>query len=121
MRRLRDLSSRVRVELDREGMRWIVPRTQLNTPIIPIVTGSVASALSLASHLRNAGIFAPAIRPPSVSRGASRVRLSLRSDLEDREVDQLLEAVYQFPGHRSADINSDLDHSVTAQDVSAAP
>ena len=34
------------------------------SPIVPIITGSPAAALALASHLAEQGIHAPAIRPP---------------------------------------------------------
>ncbi len=52
--------------------------------IIPVVAGSDAAAISLSQHLEDCGIFAPAIRPPTVPDGQARVRLSL-SLLHTRE------------------------------------
>ena len=81
--RVLQLSARVRQTL---GLHGTV------TPIIPVVTGSAASALQLSTSLREAGFFAPAIRPPTVAPGKARVRLSLRADLEDADIDRLLDA-----------------------------
>jgi 8-amino-7-oxononanoate synthase len=47
------------------------------TQIVPIVVGGENEALSLADYLRDGGIFAPAIRQPTVPEGTARVRLSL--------------------------------------------
>jgi len=63
------------------------------TPILPLVTGSAASALALAEQLRDAGILAVAIRPPTVAPGTARVRLSLRADLSDEDVAGLIRVV----------------------------
>jgi len=63
------------------------------TPILPLVTGSAESALALAARLRDAGILAVAIRPPTVPPGAARVRLSLRADLSDEDVTGLIKVV----------------------------
>ncbi|MHC4562449.1 MAG: aminotransferase class I/II-fold pyridoxal phosphate-dependent enzyme [Planctomycetota bacterium] len=45
--------------------------------IIPVVVGSAADALAVSGRLLEAGFFTPAIRPPTVAPGASRLRLSL--------------------------------------------
>ncbi len=60
------------------------------TPIVPLVTGSAERALGLSERLMQRGFFAPAIRPPTVAPNASRVRLSLRADLADEDVQRLL-------------------------------
>jgi 7-keto-8-aminopelargonate synthetase-like enzyme len=48
-----------------------------NRPIIPIILGDEAQALDAAAKLREQGIFVPAIRYPSVARGAARLRVTL--------------------------------------------
>ncbi len=48
-----------------------------DSQIIPIIVGDAASALRLSARLRESGILAPAIRPPSVPVGQSLVRISL--------------------------------------------
>lgn len=47
------------------------------SPIIPILTGSPEAALAMAHALLEEGILAPAIRPPTVPQGKSRLRLSV--------------------------------------------
>ena len=67
---------------------WLKPRP-VATPIFPLITGSPASALLLGEHLAAAGFLAAAIRPPTVKAGTSRVRLSLRADLDPTDIDRL--------------------------------
>ncbi len=57
------------------------------TPIIPLLIGDSRQALLFSERLLKSGIYAPAIRPPTVPRETSRIRFSLmathaRSDLE---------------------------------------
>lgn len=49
-------------------------------PIVPIVIGDAATALAVGRELEARGIYAPAIRPPTVPRGESQLRVTLRSD-----------------------------------------
>lgn len=57
--------------------------------IIPIVIGAADEALTLSRALLNSGIYVPAIRPPTVAEGESRLRLSL-SYHHEREHCELL-------------------------------
>ncbi len=57
------------------------------THIIPVLVGSADRAMEMAANLRQAGIFAVPIRPPTVPMGAARIRVSVMathtaSDLE---------------------------------------
>ena len=63
------------------------------TPIVPVVAGESDAAMRMSRRLEARGFLAPAIRPPTVPRGAARVRLSLRADLHDDDVDQLVDAI----------------------------
>ncbi len=47
------------------------------TQIIPVLAGDNATALSFAAALREAGLMAVALRPPTVPAGKARVRFSL--------------------------------------------
>jgi 8-amino-7-oxononanoate synthase len=60
-----------------------------DTQIVPFITGSEQSALSLSSFLREAGIAAPAIRPPTVPAGMSRVRFSVNKALTPARIDEV--------------------------------
>ncbi len=62
-------------------------------PIVPILIGDVEQALQLSSQLRDMGIIAPAIRPPSVPLGESLLRISLSADHTDEMINQLLSAI----------------------------
>jgi 8-amino-7-oxononanoate synthase len=57
------------------------------TPIIPLIIGEAGIAVRFSSRLMDHGIYIPAIRPPSVPAGTSRLRITLmathtRKDLE---------------------------------------
>lgn len=55
--------------------------------IIPVIVGSEEEALEMERELFEAGFFAPAIRPPTVPPGKSRIRLSLTAHRRDDAVD----------------------------------
>lgn len=58
--------------------------------IIPILIGSAEKTNSIASNFRKEGLFVPAIRPPSVPAGSSRLRISLASSHSPQHLQQLL-------------------------------
>jgi 8-amino-7-oxononanoate synthase len=64
------------------------------TPIIPVMIGDPAKAVIFAEKLQEKGIFAPAIRPPTVPVGESRIRLTVTSDHSSNEIDYLLKCFY---------------------------
>lgn len=95
-RRLKQSATYLREQLESAG--WpIEPITTTNppTPIIPLIVGNEQDASALQAKLLDADIFAPAIRPPTVAPGQSRVRLSLRCDLTRQDLDKVLEAIGQ--------------------------
>jgi 8-amino-7-oxononanoate synthase len=61
------------------------------SPILCINQDSPEAALNIAQKLLSAGIFAPAIRPPTVP--TSRLRLSVMATHEQQHLDQLLESL----------------------------
>lgn len=54
--------------------------TVSSSHIIPIVIGSNNDTLQVSEKLRALGYYIPAIRPPTVPEGTSRLRISLTSD-----------------------------------------
>jgi 8-amino-7-oxononanoate synthase len=78
----------------RQGLRqlgWSVPDDP--TPIVPLRIGPVSETLQRAEALRARGHWVPAIRPPTVPHGTSRLRLSLTAGHKAEEIDELLEAL----------------------------
>ncbi len=61
--------------------------------IIPVVVGKNRDAVQMSQTLKSSGIFVPAIRPPSVPDGKSRLRISLSADHSDQQISVLLQAI----------------------------
>lgn len=55
----------------------------LSTPIVPVLVGDGARALSASALLLKRGWLAPAVRPPTVPRGGERLRLTVSADHTD--------------------------------------
>ncbi|MEL5849068.1 MAG: 8-amino-7-oxononanoate synthase [Candidatus Igneacidithiobacillus chanchocoensis] len=64
-----------------------------STPIQGLVLGSNATALAAAASLRRAGIYCPAVRPPTVPRGQARLRISLSAAHSAEDIDRLVHAL----------------------------
>jgi predicted pyridoxal phosphate-dependent acyltransferase len=63
------------------------------TPIIPILVGETALAVRMAEALLNEGIYAPAIRPPTVPKGTSRIRLTVMATHTKAQLDFVLDVM----------------------------
>jgi 8-amino-7-oxononanoate synthase len=63
------------------------------TPIQPLVVGDVETALMLSAILMNAGIWVPAIRPPTVPAGTARLRFTLSATHQLEDIEELLHAL----------------------------
>ncbi len=70
------------------------------SPIIPVVLGAEEAALEAAQKLLDRGILIPAIRPPTVPAGTSRLRISLSAAHTDAQVEALLAALRDTAGTR---------------------
>jgi glycine C-acetyltransferase/8-amino-7-oxononanoate synthase len=62
------------------------------SPIIPIHVGDARMAMSLSARLFDLGIFAPAIRPPTVPHHTSRIRTTVTSEHTAEQLDTALAA-----------------------------
>lgn len=60
------------------------------SPIVPVVLGSEEAALAASNELLDAGLWVPAIRPPTVPRGTSRLRVTLSATHTDADVARLV-------------------------------
>ena len=66
------------------------------TPIFPVILGSLKRTAAVADALFEEGVFAPAIRPPTVPEGTARLRLSVmatHTGADLSRVNRLLEAI----------------------------
>ena len=87
--RLLELTARFR----RRALEAGVPLADSLTPIQPVPLGSPAAALAAQRELEEAGFWVVAIRPPTVPRGSSRLRVTLSAVHTERQVDELVEAL----------------------------
>jgi 8-amino-7-oxononanoate synthase len=85
--RVRELARSVRASVARLGLS-MAPG---DSPIIPIILGEEARALAASQRLLEARLLVPAVRPPTVPRGGSRLRVTLSCDHTDAEVKNLLD------------------------------
>ena len=63
------------------------------SPILPVIVGSEARATGVAGDLLEEGLLVPAIRPPSVPAGTSRLRVALSAAHTGEMVDRLAGAL----------------------------
>lgn len=83
--------------LFRDGLAKIgIHVPPLPTPIFPIVLGNNQEATKLSEHLLEQGIYVPAIRPPTVPEGQSRIRVSLCALHTEDEIERLLSGIRSF-------------------------
>lgn len=62
-------------------------------PIIPLLVGDAGRAWELAQALRRQGVFAPAMRPPTVPAGTSRIRFTVSAAHRQEDLDLALAAL----------------------------
>jgi 8-amino-7-oxononanoate synthase len=94
--RLREHVARLRAGL--RGLPWTLAPSE--TPIQPLIVGSNRLAVELMDALLEAGLWVPAIRPPTVPEGTARLRISLSAAHESDDVDRLVEALRALAARR---------------------
>lgn len=70
-----------------------LPLLPSTSAIQPVLVGAADQAVQLAERLLAAGLLVPAIRPPTVPQGQSRLRVTLSAAHSEEQVDQLLDAL----------------------------
>jgi 8-amino-7-oxononanoate synthase len=81
----------------REAVTLGLPLLASGTPIQPVVLGSEAAAIAASESLRKQGLWAPAIRPPTVPAGSSRLRVTFSAAHSENDIDRLLEGLAALP------------------------
>ncbi|CAB3788917.1 8-amino-7-oxononanoate synthase [Pararobbsia alpina] len=69
------------------GTRW--QPVDSHTAVQPLIIGTNEATLALAAALDEQGLWVPAIRPPTVPAGTSRLRISLSAGHSDDDLDRL--------------------------------
>ena len=87
--RLMQSAARVRGALAEAG----IDTGESSTQIVPAIVGGEREALGWAAALRERGVLAIAIRPPTVPRGTSRLRLGLSAGHSDADIGMLIDAL----------------------------
>jgi 8-amino-7-oxononanoate synthase len=67
-----------------------------STQIIPLIVGDEKKTLAFAKALEDENILGIAIRPPTVPKGASRIRFALSAAHGDEDINRLCDVVDQF-------------------------
>jgi len=78
-----------------------IPTLPSESPILCIECSGPTAALTLADKLQTAGIFAPAVRPPTVP--TSRIRLTLSASHTPEQIQQLLAILSDALGSKLCD------------------
>jgi 8-amino-7-oxononanoate synthase len=69
------------------GSPWLP--SVVRSAIIPLMIGDEAKAIALATRLREAGFFIPAIRHPTVARGEARLRITVTAAHTSQDIEML--------------------------------
>jgi 8-amino-7-oxononanoate synthase len=64
-----------------------------NSPIIPVIVGDADKAVMISNELEKKGIWIPAIRPPTVPPGTSRLRITVSAAHSDDDISRLIAAL----------------------------
>jgi 7-keto-8-aminopelargonate synthetase-like enzyme len=87
-----------------------VGRPPAGSPIVPVIVGDEADAVAASEYLLSLGLWVPAIRPPTVAPGTSRLRITLSAVHNDAQVDRLVAGLGDLAdaGHiRTSGVGSD--------------
>ncbi|WP_216829532.1 8-amino-7-oxononanoate synthase [Alkalihalobacterium elongatum] len=86
-KRLLQLSRMLRDGLKKTGFTII----DGETPIVALLIGEPDLAVKFANELKNEGFFAPAIRPPTVPIGKSRIRFTVMATHTEKQIKLLID------------------------------
>ncbi|NVF13495.1 8-amino-7-oxononanoate synthase [Vreelandella maris] len=77
-----------------EALQLGLPLSESATPIQPLILGDETRTLSWTLQLQQKSIQVGAIRPPTVPKGESRLRVTLSAHHQHDDIDQLLAALH---------------------------
>lgn len=80
------------VERLRDGLEDMGYEVWGETQILPVIIGDREDTMALDEHLREQNVVAPAIRPPTVPEGTSRIRVAPMANHTNKDIDHCLTA-----------------------------
>lgn len=86
--RVREKARRFHDELRMLGHEALAPEAA----VVPVMVGDAEAAVRLSQHLLESGVLVPAIRPPTVPPGTSRLRCTLMAGHTDDHLRRAVEA-----------------------------
>jgi 8-amino-7-oxononanoate synthase len=89
IKKLHTISAFAREALKRRGFDTGVSQSH----ILPILLGTPENAVRISTALLRKGFHAPAIRPPTVPAGTSRLRLNLTAAFEEKDITDFIQAL----------------------------
>ncbi|MFH1033858.1 MAG: 8-amino-7-oxononanoate synthase [Pseudomonadota bacterium] len=89
--KLRELCQHLRSRLAGLGLNLL----SQEGAIVPILVGSAEKSLAMGRALLDQGVLAPAIRPPTVPAGTSRIRLTVTAAHQMADMEQAARAIAQ--------------------------
>jgi 8-amino-7-oxononanoate synthase len=73
--------------------------------IVPVIIGSEEKAIAVSRYLEKKGVLAIAIRPPTVEKGQSRIRLAVTALHEEEHLKYLIQVFERFIQHEEKKIS----------------
>ncbi|WP_447962873.1 8-amino-7-oxononanoate synthase [Nitrospira sp. Ecomares 2.1] len=67
--------------------------TNTQSPILPIMVNDPELGVQMSQHLRAEGVWIPAVRPPTVPKGTSRLRITVTADHSPEHLETALRAL----------------------------
>ena len=107
--RVRELARRVAAEFRALGYEAGEPAAA----VVPVLVGEAREAVALSERLLVHGVFCPAIRPPSVPEGTSRLRVTVMATHTDEHIERALDAFASAKGVRRAGSVEPIDARAT--------
>jgi glycine C-acetyltransferase/8-amino-7-oxononanoate synthase len=89
IRRLWDNAAQVREQLEAAGFSFL--RTE--SPILPLLVGDAQAAVAMTKRLLERGVYAIAIRPPTIPPGTARLRITPTADHTPADLDEAIAAI----------------------------
>ena len=91
IRRLWDNAAHMRGQLEAAGFSFL--RTE--SPILPLLIGEAQAAVAMTRRLLEHGVYAIAIRPPTVPPGTARLRITPIADHTRADLDEAITTIIQ--------------------------